>query len=108
MPAVTNLWTKVKMENCTAWKSGSGKKVFTKSRHEPSKGKGGGKGRTDRECFRCGRIGHIRADCKSQKSRQWRDSQNLRRKEKSVGNCEDKETETSQNVSLGTIDVGVF
>ena len=30
------------------------KKVFTKSRHEPSKGKGGGKGKIDRECFRCG------------------------------------------------------
>ena len=40
----------------------NGMQVFTKSRHEPSKGKGGGKGKTDRECFRCGRIGHIRAD----------------------------------------------
>ena len=43
----------------------NGKKVFTKSRHEPSKGKGGGKGKTDRECFPCGRIGHIRADCRA-------------------------------------------
>ena len=34
----------------------NGKKVFTKSRLEPSKGKGGGKGKTDRECFRCGSI----------------------------------------------------
>ena len=41
----------------------NGKKVFTKSRHDLSKSntKGGGKGRTDKECFRCGRIGHIRA-----------------------------------------------
>ena len=29
----------------------NGKKVFTKLRHEPSKGKGGGKGKTDRERF---------------------------------------------------------
>ena len=40
----------------------NGKKVFTKSRYEPSKGKGGGKGKIDRECYRCGRTGHIRAD----------------------------------------------
>ena len=43
----------------------NGNKVFTKSRHEPSKGKGGGKVKTDRECFRCRRIGHIRADCRA-------------------------------------------
>ena len=40
----------------------NGKKVLTKSRPDPSNGKGGGKGKTDRECFRCGRICHIRAD----------------------------------------------
>ena len=39
----------------------NGKKVFTKPRHDSSKGntKGGGKGRTDKECFRCGRICYI-------------------------------------------------
>ena len=37
-----------------------------------------------------------------------RDLQNLRPKGKSVGNCEDEETETSQNVPLGTIDSGSF
>ena len=35
----------------------NGKKVFSKSRHEPSEGKGGVKGKTDKECFRFGRIG---------------------------------------------------
>ena len=45
----------------------NGRKVFTKSRHDSSKGntKGGRKGRTDKECFRCGRIGHIGADCRA-------------------------------------------
>ena len=43
----------------------NGKKVFTKSRHEPSKGKGRENGKTDKECFRCRRIGHIRADCRA-------------------------------------------
>ena len=43
----------------------NGKKVFTKFRYEPRKGKGGGKGKIDRECYRCGRIGHIRADCRA-------------------------------------------
>ena len=42
----------------------NGKKVFTKCRHE-SKGKRGGKGKIDRECFRCIRSGHIRADCRA-------------------------------------------
>ena len=46
---------------------GNGKKVFTKPGHDSVKGntEGGGKGRTDKECFRCGRIGHIRADCRA-------------------------------------------
>ena len=82
----------------------SGKKVFSKSRPDPSKSKGGGKGKTDRKCFRCGRIGHIRA-AKSHINGAHPQSAP---KEKSVGNCEDKETETSQNVPLGTIDLGSF
>ena len=55
----------------------NGKKVFTKPRHDSSKGKTRGKGRSDKECFRCGRIGT-------------------------------SEPETSQNVPLGTIDLGSF
>ena len=83
----------------------NGKKVFTKSRHEPSKGKGGGKGKTDRECFRCGRIGHIGADCRAKTHIKGGHPKSAP-KGKSVGNCEDEETETSQNVPLGTIDLG--
>ena len=86
----------------------NGKKVFTKSRHEPSKFRGGGKGKTDKECFCCGRIGHIRADCRAKTHVNGGPTQNLRPKGKGVGDCEDEETETSQNVPSGTIDLGSF
>ena len=85
----------------------NGKKVFTKSRHEPSRGKGGGKGQTDGECFRCGRIGHIRADC-SAKIRVNGGPPKSAPKGKGVGSCEEEDPETSQNVSLETIDLGSF
>ena len=35
---------------------GNCKKVFTKPQHDSSNTKGGGKGRTDKECFRCGAL----------------------------------------------------
>ena len=89
---VTNLW-KVKMENCTAWNQ-ERREVFTRSRHEQSKGKGGGKGKTDRECFRCGRIGLIRADCRA-KPHISGGPPKICAQIESVGNCEDEETETS-------------
>ena len=85
----------------------NGKKVFTKSRPDPSKGKGGGKSKTDRDCFRCGRIGHIRADCRA-KTHINGGLPKSAPKGKGVGNCEDEETETSQNVPLRTIDLGSF
>ena len=49
----------------------NGKKVFTKSQHDSSNSNTecGGKGRADKECFRCGRIGHIRADCRTKTHR---------------------------------------
>ena len=61
----------------------------------------------DRESFRCGRIGHIRADCRA-KTHINGDLPKSAPKVKSVGNCEDEETETSQNVPLGTIELGSF
>ena len=85
----------------------NGKKVFTKSRPDPSKGKGGGKGETDKECFRFGRIDHIRADCRA-KTHINGGLPKFAPKGKSVGNRKDEETETSQNVPLGTIDLGSF
>ena len=87
----------------------NGKKVFTKSRHDSSKSntKGGGKGRTDKECFRCGRIGHIRADCRAKTHINGGPPKSAP-KGRGVGSCEEEEPETSQNVTLGTIDLGSF
>ena len=62
--------------------------------------KGGGKNRTDKECFRCGRIGQIRADCSAKT--------HSAPKGKGVGSCEEEDEETSQNVPLGTIHLGSF
>ena len=57
----------VMMENCAVLTIRNGKKVFTKPKHDLSESntEGGGNGRTDKEGFRCGRIGHIRADCRA-------------------------------------------
>ena len=87
----------------------NGKKVFTKPRHDSSKGntKGGGKGRTDKECFCCGRFGHIRADCRAKTHINGRHPKSAPQG-KGVGRCEEAEPETSQHVSLGTIDLGSF
>ena len=88
----------------------NGKKVFTKfsSLSKQSNTKGGGKGKTDRECFRCEPDWSHQRRSPSQISHQWRDPENLRPKGKGVGGCEDEETEASQNVPLGTIDLGSF
>ena len=87
----------------------NGKKVFTKPRHDSSKGntEGGVRGRTDKECFRCGRIGHIRADCRAKTHLNGGPPKSAP-KEKGVGSFEEAEPETSQNVPLETIDLGSF
>ena len=90
-PAVTNLW-EVKIESIR-----NGKKVVLKSRHVPSKGKGGWNGEADEECFRCGRIGGIRA----------LQSRNSAPKGKSVAKREDEETETSLKCAIGDTGVGL-
>ena len=82
----------------------NGKKVFTKLRHDSIKGNtnGGGKGRTDKECFRCGRTGHIRADCTAKTHLNGGLPKSA---PKGKRGCEEEEEETSQNVPLGTIDL---
>ena len=65
------------------------------------------KGRTDKECFRCGRIGHIRADCRAKTHLDGGPPKSAP-KGKSAGNCEDERQETSQHLPLETIDLGSF
>ena len=65
----------------------NGKKVFTKSRHESSKGKGGGKGKTDRECFPLWTHWPHQSGSQSQNSHQWETPKSAP-KGKSVGSCE--------------------
>ena len=87
----------------------NGKKILNKSTYSSNKGhtKGGGKGETDRECYRCGRVGHIRTDCRT-KSHINGGPPKFAPKGKDVASCEDEETETSRDVPLGTIDLASF
>ena len=59
-----------------------------------------------KEYFRCGRIGHIRADCRA-KTYLNGGLPKPAPKGKEVGSCEE-EQETSQNVPLVTTDLGSF
>ena len=87
----------------------NGKRVFTKPRRESTKGNtnGGGKGRTEKECFRCGRIGHIKFDCRAKTHLNGGPPISVNRG-KGVESCEEEEQETSQNVPLGAIDLVVL
>ena len=87
----------------------NGKKVFTKPRHDSSKGntKGGGKGRTDIEFVRSGRVGHIRADCRA-KTHINGGPPKFAQKGKRVGSCEEEDPSTSQNVPWWTSDLVSF
>ena len=55
----------------------NGKKVFTKSRHDPSKGKGGGKGKTYRVFPLWTHWSH-QSRVQSQNQHQWRTTRTLR------------------------------
>ena len=87
----------------------SGKKVFTKPRYHSSKGntKGVRKSQTHKECFRCGRVGHIRADCRAKTHLNGGPPISAPRG-KCVGNCEEEELQFSQIVPSGTIAMGSF
>ena len=87
----------------------NGKENFTKSRQDSSKSntEGGGKGRTDKEYFRCGRIGHIRTNCRA-KTHLNGGHPKAAPKGKGAESCEEEQPETSQHVPLVTIDLGSF
>ena len=85
----------------------NGKKVCTKSRPDPSKGKGRGKGTTDRVCSAVDALVTLEQSTEPKTHINGLLPKSAP-KGKSVGNCEYEETETSQNVPLGTIDLGSF
>ena len=80
----------------------NGMKVFTKPWYDATKGstKGGGKGRTDKECFRCGRICLLGADCRA-KTHPNEGPTKSAPKGKGVGSCQEDEQETSQSADHG-------
>ena len=76
------------------------KKVFTKSRQDPSKGTGGGKGKRDRALVTSEQIAEPKLPSTG-------DPRNLGPKGKVLEIAEDEGTDISQNVPFGTIDLGV-
>ena len=106
MPVVTNLW-KVKMENCTAWKSGTARKSSLNLVMNQAKAKEEGRVKLTEN------VSAVDALVTSEQIAEpeltsMGDLPKSALKGKSVGNCADEETETSQNVPLGTIDLGSF
>ena len=103
MRAVMNLW-KVKMENCIAWKSG------TARRFAPNLVLIQTKANEERRVKLTGNVSAVDAlvtleQIAKPKLTSMEDLPKSAPKGKSVGNCDDEETETSQNVPLGTIDL---
>ena len=95
------------MENCTAWKSGTARKSSLDLVTNQAKAKGGWKGKIDRECFRCERIGDTRADCRAQTHING-GSQNLRPKGKVLEIAKTKKPRPHKRCHLETIDLVSF
>ena len=74
----------------------NGKKVFTMPRHDPIKNDTKGEKKTDKECFRCGRVGHIRADCRA-KTHLDGGPPKPAPKKKGVGSCEEETPHTDED-----------
>ena len=55
---------------------------------------GGGEGKPDKKCFRCGRIGHMRADCNA-KTHVNGGPPKSAPKLRIVGNCEEEKSKKS-------------
>ena len=82
----------------------NGEKVFTKSFHEPSKSRGMVKPTEDVSAVDALVTFEQIAETKLTSVADPK----ICVQGKSVGNCEDEETDTAQNVSLETIDLGSF
>ena len=108
MPIVTNSW-KVKTENCTVWKSKTGRKF------SPNPGTIRAKAtlKVEGRVKPTENVSAVDAVVPSGWIAETRptlleDPRNLHPKGKGVRSCEEEEPETSQNVPLGTIDLGSF
>ena len=98
------------MGNCTAWKSRSARKspLNLVTNQAKAKAKEQGRVKLTENVFAVDASVTSEQNCRAKNSHQWRTPPKSAPKGKSVGNCEDEETETSQNVPLGTIDLGSF
>ena len=97
------------MENCTAWKSGTARKFSLNPVTIQAKATLKEEGRVKLTK----NVSAVEALVTSEqiaeaKLTSMEDTRNLRPKEKVMGSCEDEETETSEHVPLGTIDLGSF
>ena len=74
----------------------NGKKVFTETRYDANKNSvsGGGEGKPDKKCFRCGHTGHMRADCNAKTHVNGGPPQSAP-KRRTVGNCEEEKNKKS-------------
>ena len=106
MPVVTNLWN-VKTENCTAWKSGTARKSSLNLVTNQAKAEGKGRVKLTETVSAVDALVTFEQTAEP-KLTSMEDPPKSAPKGKGVGNCEDEETQTSQNVPLVTIDLGSF
>ena len=85
----------------------NGKKVFSGSRPDPAKAKEEGRVKLIENVFAVDALVSLE-QIAAPNSHPTGETHNLRPTGKCVRNCEDEETETSQNVPLETIDLGSF
>ena len=88
------------MENCTAWKSGTARKSSPNLVTKQAKAKEEG------EVKLTGDVSAVDALATSEQIAEPKLTSIICAQGKSVGNCEDEKTETSQNVPVVTIDLG--
>ena len=97
------------MENCTAWKSGTARKSSLNLVTNQAKAKEEGRVKLTENVFAVDAL--VTSELIAEPNQTHINGGHPKKsapKGKSVGNCEDEETETSQNVPLGTIDLGSF
>ena len=98
---------KVKMENCTAWKSGTARKSSLNLVTNQAKAKEEGRVKLTKNVFAVGAL-VTSEQIAEPRLTLMEDRRKSAPKGKGVGSCEDEETETSQNVPLEDHRLGVL